>query len=420
MTKAVFTPLTNFDSTELLDIAKVHSQSLRLLQAVMRANLKGRLKNLLWLLCMHYNDEKCCAWPSIERLAKLAVTEERTVERNLKILINMGLVVVGRVPGIRSNAYAVQELAVQAIAIDGIRPAKNMLSAAVFAPEPTEPTPTFSVSNPDIFITNPDIFITNPDTSVTQTEGTEGTEKNGGGTDAPASTISAASAPVALATLIPASSSPAASPIPIPQNPEQPTTGLTMTSPAEHAIALVNAQRVANGKKSFALSDLHQLRNEATKAGISTKQAAEWILERNSRNFFRADFFVPPVIVKPAPQAYTAPTVARAPVPNPTPATPTKTPANDAPPTSQSQAITAVRARVAAQVSAMRAGGRFQKSAAADVPLLYGQPQWAREIVADARRGKKVSHCALSNACEAMGITYRQLQDEIAAAAETV
>jgi DNA-binding transcriptional regulator YhcF (GntR family) len=413
MTQAVFTPLTNFDSTELVDIAKVHSQSLRLLQAVMRADLKGNLKNLLWLLCMHYNDEKCCAWPSIERLAKLAVTEERTVTRNLKILVDMGLVAVGRVPGIRSNAYAVQEFAVQAIAIDGIRPAKNALSAAVFTPEPTAPTPTFSVSNPDIGGTNPDIFSTNPDTSVTQTEGTEGTEKNGGGTDAPASTISAASAsaPVALATLIPASSSPAlfASPIQVPQDPAE-----------QHAIALVNTQRVSNGKKPFALSDLHQLRNEATKAGISTQQAAEWILERTSRNFFRADFFMPPAPVQPAPQAHTVPTVARAPVPNHYPATPTETPASDAPnvPNEPSPAGLEGRAYVQAMLNELCAKGKL-KSAAKPVSSEQEQPMWAVNIVADARKGKNPSYYTLTNACEALGIDYRQLRAEIAAATET-
>jgi DNA-binding MarR family transcriptional regulator len=109
---AVFTPLPDSEvdaalsgtAAELHDIAQVQSKNLRLLQAVMRANLKGGLKNLLWLLCMHYNDSKDCAWPSIERLAKLSLTEARTVQRNLKQLVKAGLVQVGRVPGIRSSA----------------------------------------------------------------------------------------------------------------------------------------------------------------------------------------------------------------------------------------------------------------------------------------------------------------------------
>ena len=73
------------DLPPLPDIpAQLHRTSLRLLQAAMRAQLPGNLKLLLHTLCMHHNDQAGCAWPSVERLAKLCSTSTRTVQRNLR------------------------------------------------------------------------------------------------------------------------------------------------------------------------------------------------------------------------------------------------------------------------------------------------------------------------------------------------
>lgn len=78
----------------------------------------------------------------------------------------------------------------------------------------------------------------------------------------------------------------------------------------------INAQRANNGKGAYTPADLAKLREQATKAGISAEQAAEWVLERSTRNFFQASYYT---TTQPAP----APTP---PAPAPTPPTPAPTP----------------------------------------------------------------------------------------------
>ena len=145
---------------------QLHRTSLRLLQAAMRAQLPGNLKLLLHTLCMHHNDQAGCAWPSVERLASLCSTSTRTVQRNLGELVQRGMVVVGRAPGIRSNAYAVQEERLHTIAIAALQSAP----AQPAAPHWLRPTTTFAA--PEATPTPPKATPTapTPDTHVTQTE----------------------------------------------------------------------------------------------------------------------------------------------------------------------------------------------------------------------------------------------------------
>ena len=209
---------------------QLHRTSLRLLQAAMRAQLPGNLKLLLHTLCMHHNDQAGCAWPSVERLAKLCSTSTRTVQRNLSELVQRGMVIVGRAPGIRSNAYAVQEERLNTIAIATLQNAPTQPAAAHWL----RPTTTFAA--PEATPTPP-----TPDTHVTQTE-VNGVELKKTG--------------------------------------EEEST----------ALAQVNAQRQRNGKRALSRSDERQLAQQAQRAHITPLQALQWVLARASRNFFKAEY----------------------------------------------------------------------------------------------------------------------------------
>ena len=221
------------DLPPLPDIpAQLHRTSLRLLQAAMRAQLPGNLKLLLHTLCMHHNDQAGCAWPSIERLATLCSTSTRTVQRNLCQLVQRGMVVVGRAPGIRSNAYAVQEERLHTIAIPSPK------RAAPPQPHWLRPTTTFAAAG-----ATPSAPI--PDTHVTQTEGNGVELKKTGEEERTAQNI---------------------------------------------ALMQVNAQRQRNGKRALGRADERQLAQQASAAQITPLQALQWVLARPSRNFFKADY----------------------------------------------------------------------------------------------------------------------------------
>lgn len=64
-------------------------------------------------------------------------------------------------------------------------------------------------------------------------------------------------------------------------------------TPSDDLLNRINAQRVANGKQRLTQRDITQLATEATKAGITPTQAAQWVLARPGRNFFRADYYKP-------------------------------------------------------------------------------------------------------------------------------
>ena len=215
---------------------QLHRTSLRLLQAAMRAQLPGNLKLLLHTLCMHHNDQAGYAWPSVERLASLCSTSTRTVQRNLGELVQRGMVVVGRAPGIRSNAYAVQEERLQSIALP------TPQRAAPIEPHWLRPTTTFAA--PEATPSAP-----TPDTHVTQTEVNESELKKTGEEE---------------------------------KSPE--------STAEQAALTQVNAQRQRNGKRALSRADTHNMEREAQRAHLTPLQALQWVLARPSRNFFKAEY----------------------------------------------------------------------------------------------------------------------------------
>ncbi len=387
--------------------AEAERFSLRVTHAIMRANLSVTLKHLLNLICYHHNDERGYAWPSIERLALMSGNvNTRTIQRQLRTLQESGLIDIQPMPGLRTNAYQLQEHAIAAIAISGITWPKNVLGH-----------PDFACATPDTRVALPrhqsastlTLDATYPDTGATLTEDRNGKEelkKNGGGTDVNACAPQVP-APAPATPAAPALTSSPALFASQPQKPEQPRAATTDASVFAHLVDRINAQRASNGKTAFTLADHRQLAAEAAKAGITTVQAAEWILERSGRNFFKADYFAPPA---PAPVAPTAP-AQPAPQPAPAPALTAEQCAE------QEAAVASERAKLKAMFAQLSSA---PAAATADTPLATTTADtlvvrktghaWADNIIADAIAGQPVNTRPLEMACQLAKVAYSDVR----------
>ena len=355
------------DLPPLPDIpAQLHRTSLRLLQAAMRAQLPGNLKLLLHTLCMHHNDQAGCAWPSVERLAKLCSTSTRTVQRNLSQLVQQGMVVVGRAPGIRSNAYAVQEERLHTIAIP------NPKRTAPAQPHWLRPTTTFAAPPPTPEPPKATPSAPTPDTHVTQTE-VNGVELKKTGEEA--------------------------------QNP-------AAAAQAEQAtLAQVNAQRQRNGKRALSRADTQNMARQAQRARITPLQALQWVLARPSRNFFKADYA----------GGAGGTDCAGAGAGGASDATPAAPPAyRPTPPAAPDLDTQALIARQA----------RAQEAKAAKPPAIVPDPRpltvagqpitgpaWAMSAVRQFCAGAPVSLFRIQAACSVLGVSHKTLRSAGAAAA---
>lgn len=104
------------------------------------------------------------------------------------------------------------------------------------------------------------------------------------------------------------------------EQPEQPpATAPAPAAPVDTLAPLVNrinAQRANNGKGPYTPADVAKLRAQAAQAGITAEQAAEWVLERPTRNFFQSSYYT---AITPAPEPAPAPVQQPAPTPEPPP-----------------------------------------------------------------------------------------------------
>ena len=73
---------------------------------------------------------------------------------------------------------------------------------------------------------------------------------------------------------------------------------------APETLAAVNAQRATHGKTALRRADMVELGRQATLAGMAPQAAAEWILAKPTRSFFKAEWLL---AAKPAAQAVPAP-----------------------------------------------------------------------------------------------------------------
>lgn len=368
--------------------AGLQRESLRALVASADVRLPAGPKLALIAIARCHDDRTRRSTCSLKTIAALSGVSEKQAGRNVEALVALGL--VARLPRAgRSTSYLIDLVA--------LAQARNC------RPSDAAEAVDIPASTPDIFDTDPGHLDApprtfeplTPDTHVPRTEGvlvcTEG------GTEARE----------ADAVRQPAPS------LPVAENPEP--------QAVEHAVAIapdtlaaVNAQRVANGKAAFKRAELLDLHREATLAGIAPQAAAEWILARPGRNFFRADFA--------SAASLTTPAVAPA-----GPARPVEI--SDA-----GRAALALRARYEAglvlppSTSPITAPAR--PAAALQTVTLRGQAPtavggstgtgWARKAADRFIAGEPVNHATISSAAIALGLSLADLKAQRAARLATL
>ena len=356
------------------DTATINSLSLRIGEAAWNAELPMGLKFVLLAICKHVNDKTGYAYPSIARLARRCSMHTRTVQTHLNKLLAMGLVQAGRLPGLRTNAYRVDEAALDRAQM---QPEFDVAMTAKTATSDGPEVQDFSQNHGDLFKKHEEITTQN---------GNELKEREERGDTAPPP-------PPAFASL-----------------PEVQTP--TATAPADPAPADItpasldrlNDQRIVNGKGRLRPVDLAQLREQAAKAGITPQAAVDWLLQSPSRNFFKAEFFrATPAAATTAPAA---PTTAAAPVAQPAAAV-QRTPeqveaaAREAD-KAKLRAVVVIAEMRSSQPSAQAVADSADTLAAAaqhTIVVPTHGPKWARDAVTKALRGEYVSHIALKRTC---------------------
>lgn len=171
-------------------------------------------------------------------------------------------------------------------------------------------------------------------------------------------------------------------------------------------IGLLNRQRQRNGKDPLAHRDIVHMSAEAAKAGLTPLAAAQWVLAGPKRNFFKAEFYAPPLAQPAATSCRLTPTTA--PV-----ATTVQQLPRPAPLTPEQQAE---------QVRQREAGRAHLRQYLASLPSASGQDiatshpgtaintRWASHAIEQFVAGQPVSHYRLKVACEVLGIPARTLQ----------
>jgi hypothetical protein len=169
-------------------------------------------------------------------------------------------------------------------------------------------------------------------------------------------------------------------------------------------VGQLNAQRQRNGKDPLTRRDIVQLQAEAATAGLSPMQAAQWVLGKPRRNFFKAEFYTPPAAATPEPLSADALAAARV-IARLQPAPAVLTPEEQA---AQAQAAQEHRAQLRQYAASFNANTRC--GAASSSPHPARDTRWAQRAVELFVAGEPVSHRRLHMACEVLGIDPRSLR----------
>ena len=189
----------------------------------------------------------------------------------------------------------------------------------------------------------------------------------------------------------------------------------------------LNAQRAGNGKGALTPRDLAQLATEAAQAGLTPQDAAQWVLAKPQRNFFKAAFYARPAVATPTPVVQRPPQTA-------TPQAPAPAGAGAAAPVApitlsaeaqaeQDRAAQERRAHVDQLLASLPATLQPTPSAARSHHAQTAPParntRWASHALELFATGKTVSHYRLKVACEVLGIDLRALLRQRAAGTAT-
>ena len=219
--------------------------------------------------------------------------------------------------------------------------------------------------------------------------------------DAPPPLQSAAPAPVTAPAATPATTTSART-----------ATAISATIPTAateidaDTVGQLNAQRQRNGKDPLTRRDIVQLQAEAATAGLSPMQAAQWVLAKPRRNFFKAEFYTPPATATPEPPSADALAAARVIVrlqPPPAVLTPEEQAA-------QAQAAQEHRVHLRQYAASFNANRHGRCGAMSSSTHQGRDTRWAQRAVELFVAGEPVSHRRLHMACEVLGIDPRHLQ----------
>lgn len=348
--------------------------------ALLHTRLEKSCRWVLVALCSYANLTQHRAWPSVASLARRAGCSERTAQSRLRQLERAGYI-----HAIHNGQHST--VAYQIAADKLLHELSGSTNAAPpCAPAKTAPPPAKTVVE--------GVQMPHP-----KKQGEETTENRTEG-HARAQT---AWADITTRTIEPT--------VPVLTSEATNTTPVLPSGTLER----LNTQRKANGKGALTPRDLAQLHREAAQAGLTPLDAAQWVLAKPQRNFFKADFYAPPVdrcnavpvMLKPAYAATSAPAVT-----NKTETQPhTQEHAN----VNAHERVRELLAQLPHHLHRHHNGGNGHRTTR-DTASTTGHTstardtRWASAAVEQFAAGHAVSHYRLKVACEVLGIDLRALR----------
>ena len=352
---------------------------------VLCQGLNGTSRSVLLTVGMHANKERQHCFCSIATLAHKSGWSRRTITEHLTRLQQLGYL---SLVGVHHSGTSIYQVRLERLPADGVA-----------APPPSaEPTATPCADGahpPSASCTPPAQNALAPHAPTAHKEKAEqGPEQFREEEEA------ATSAPAASPSV------PVVAPVAEAEPSTRPVFCFQSSLPAGQmdadTIGLLNLQRQRNGKDPLAHRDIVHMGAEAAKAGLTPLAAAQWVLAGPRRNFFKAEFYAPPLAQAATPASRAAP--AAAPVqqpPRPAPLTPEQQ-------AEQDRARENGLAHVRACLAKMPATG-LQRTATAR-PSTAANTRWASHAVEQFVAGEPVSHRRLHMACEVLGINPRHLR----------
>lgn len=259
--------------------------------ALLHTNLEKSCRWVLVALCSYANRTHHQAWPSVSSLAERAGCSERTARAQLRQLERAGYIRT-----VRNGAYSTTAYQIEATKLQ-LEQAAGTTTTPFFAPTEIAGGAAKTAWGAAKTVTERAEIAA----KERKEERIEEKKEEGGNAHAHATpTASLTEAPTfpplpsSVFENLPALNSPAVarSTAPAPAPAPAPSAD-TLANLPDDLIDSINAQRQRNGKGKLTQRDINGLSTEATKAGITTVAAAQWVLAKPGRNFFRADYYKP-------------------------------------------------------------------------------------------------------------------------------
>ncbi len=277
--------------------------------ALLHTRLEKSCRWVLVALCSYANLTQHRAWPSVASLARRAGCSERTAQSRLRQLERAGYIHAVHNGQHSTVAYQIaadkllHELSGSTSAAPPFAPAKTAPPSAkpvvegVQMPHPkkqgeetTENRKEDHAHAQATALAEIAARTSEPIFPVLTSEGIPDAVP----CPAPVTVVMAAApavAPVTITPAVPSLAAPTPAPNPVLAREQAEATRALPSGTLER----LNTQRKANGKGALTPRDLAQLHREAAQAGLTPLDAAQWVLAKPQRNFFKADFYAPPV-----------------------------------------------------------------------------------------------------------------------------